>query len=419
MKTMVSRKRIAGAIAAVLLVTCPGLALCGQAEDIGMWTAIFDESTTVDEQLAYIRYVSSEGYQGTETEDFYLKALKRLLVEYVAKKTSAERSLSNEAVRIVAARLGELAPGSENSSEVARTLWQAVEFFPDPLVKTSALIALGQIKDEAYFDEIRFLLRNQNTRPITTITQLQNASHITYGALVALEYYGNPDAYIEVLEASALWTTPDLKDQIQRTLKAIIEDPTEPILGMIPSVAYSMPLKYLALQAEEASSAPDASKAKAAVAALAEGWRVVVSGAKDREAQVALRKLALTMIEKYQPTEDDDRIYTLLNRSYSRGSDINEKLGAVHALAALKTDEAVKRLSSYLGDYYDAYKLGKSLKDSTDLRLVRAMILALGDIGSTGSATSRPVLVKFQQSALWTPAVRNLASDALSAVVGT
>jgi 20S proteasome alpha/beta subunit len=67
---------------------------------------------------------------------------------------------------------------------------------------------------------------------------------------------------------------------------------------------------------------------------------------KDRVRLGSLRKLSIEMIARNGVASD--AATPLLERSYKEGIDMEERLGAVQALAAVNTDGAARSLSSFL-----------------------------------------------------------------------
>jgi hypothetical protein len=157
----------------------------------------------------------------------------------------------------------------------------------------------------------------------------------------------------------------------------------------------------------------NASKAGVAVAALNEGWRSATADVHQRTLLNQFRKLAIDMISRYGT--EDEAVYPLLERSYKQFAERNdgdrdEALDAIVTLAALQSDESARRLSSFLMAINQ--KLQSETLTRKDEDLVREIIPARG---RTGRAIARPALSSV--TALnWTPAVKNLAQEALQTI---
>jgi hypothetical protein len=204
------------------------------------------------------------------------------------------------------------------------------------------------------------------------------------------------------------WYDSRIKTQAAASLSAITDDPTEPLLQVLKSSGYSYPLKYLALQTEDASQASAASKARVAATALAEGWKAATASIHQRNELAQLRKLSIDMIRRYGLGDDDNVVYTNLGRSYREGIDINEKLDAVQALSSIASNQAAFLLNSFILAIHQRRQSNALTRE--DDQLIRALITALG---ATKRSIGKPSLTMVQQSPAWTNTIRRLAGDAL------
>jgi hypothetical protein len=112
------------------------------------------------------------------------------------------------------------------------------------------------------------------------------------------------------------------------------------------------------------------------------------------------------MLGKYGVS--DERVYTLLRRSYKEAYDMEEQFAVVSTLSQVGTEEAVKLLASFIFDINEKHRYG-SLQD-TDERLIRALIPALHETGSSeGDKVLREIMLLD-----WTSNIHELARQSIS-----
>ncbi|AEF82835.1 hypothetical protein [Leadbettera azotonutricia] len=385
----------------VVLLGFAGMALFGQSEEVAVWSDMFDQANTVEEQLVYIKNVSEGAL--SEAEEFYAKALDKLIKEFPDLKTRSEWDAADAAARILSTRLGEA-----KYADAAGNLWQTVEYFPNALVKSDALIALGQTGNKALLPQVVQLLKDLNAQPQADRDMRERFERIAYGAIISLENYKDPSGYLPVFFASVGWYAERIKSQASVSLPNIMDDPTEFLLEILASPGYAYDIKHLALRTGQRSQSTDEHKASVAVAALTAGWIASTSDVHQRLELSQMRKLALAMIRSYGT--QDTAVYPQIDKSYKNG-DRDEQLAALEALKALASEDSARLLSEYLLNLHQRVVDGTNTR--SDDQLVRVIIPALGDIGATGRASSRPVLLRVQAHPKQTDSVKRLAADAL------
>ena len=366
------------------------------SEELDIYTMLYKDSSSAAERFAVLKNVAESNIPGAGS--LYAEALAQLLLEQPTLKTIAERETADASARLLANLLGEAGYAAS-----AGDLWRAVQSFSNPLVKADALIAIGRTRSPAHIDFVVKTLSDLNLNP----TSDQDAGEKTaYGAILALEKYRESAGYLPVFFASTGWYSRRVKDQAAATLPLIMDDPSEPLSSVIKSSGYEV--KLLALQKADESKAPAAKKAGVALIGLTEGWRAATNDVKDRVRLASLRKLSIGMLIRYGSASD--AAIPVLERSYKEGIDMEERLGAIQALASIKSDGAARSLSSFLMILNGKRKSNDITQD--DERLVRAVIPALG---STGKTVARPAL-KTVENLEWTNAVKVLAADALKKI---
>jgi HEAT repeat protein len=385
-----------------IILSFTGMALFAQSEELAMWSDEFDRAGTVAEQLIFVQNVEQGNYAGAE--EFYAKALHRLIEEYPNISTQSEWNAADACARILAPKLGDA-----GYSAAAPDLWQLVDSFSNALVKSDALIALGKVDTgKAFLPQVVQLVKDWNTRPQSDRESRERVERIVHGAVIALENYKDPSGYLPVFFVSTGWYADRVKRQASVSLPAIMDDPTDPLLEVVGSPGYTYDIKHLALRTSERSSSPDEKKASVAVAALAEGWKASTNVPLQQRELAAMRKLALTVIRRCGT--QDSSVYANIDKSYGRmGVDRQERLYAIDALKALASDESVRLLSAYLRDLTERQRSGAFTNE--DGVTARAVIPALGDIGK---AAARTELLRVQQLPVWAASnYRALATQAL------
>jgi hypothetical protein len=374
--------------------------LFGQTTDLDTWTEIYNGESTISGQLLTLQMVARQG--APNSGPFFAGALSRLLRQYPSFRRASDLAVADECAMVITRELG-----TSKYTAAGPDLWKTVETFANPLVKSEAVIALGKAGVVDYLPHVVQLLTDLNTKiPSEREIQVRD-SRVAYGAVISLENFKDISGYLPVFFASNGWYDSRLKAQAAASLPVITNDPTDPLLQVVKSPGYPYSIKYLALQSEEASQAPEASKARVAAAALAEGWKAATTDIHLRNELAQIRKLSLDMIRRYG-IGNDNTVYINLGRCYREGADINEKLDAVQALSAIATDQAAFLLNSFILAIHQRRQSNALTRE--DDQMIRALITALG---ATKRSIGRSSLTLVQQSPAWTNTIRGLAGTAL------
>jgi HEAT repeat protein len=365
------------------------------------WNALYDGAGTLEERQEVIRQIIGAAPSGAE--ELYVRALNQLVREYPNFRAGIDLNMADRIAVLLSRALGEAGTG-----EAADGLWDVVQNFRNTqdtaIVRAEAIIALGKIKAQAYLPQIIQILNELNSRvPDDRNTQIQN-ERVAYGAILALESYGDVSGYLPVFFASTGWYNNRIKNQASISLPNIAGDPTEPLTSVITGSAYGYEVKHLALRTEERSQAPDSSKAQTALAALTEGWKASTADVHLQLELSKMRKLAISMIRRYGI--NDEAVYPQLDNSYRRGLDQQERIDTIRTLGALGTENAAALLIAYLTDLHERRQSGALTR--ADESLVREVIPALGQ---TKQAAAREILRRIQASA-WPDAIKRLAQEA-------
>ncbi|MDR1948287.1 MAG: hypothetical protein LBQ38_02740 [Spirochaetaceae bacterium] len=382
----------------LLIVTA--VTLFGASEELEMYTRLYNLSTSGADRLGIINQVAESNI--SDSVEFFTMALDRLVTSYPTTSGSTELGIADESARRLAGLLGDA-----KYLPAAGNLWRVANSFSNPLVRGDAISALGKIEATAFLPQIVKILTDLNETP----TQDRLAGEqVAFSAIVALESFRDASGYLPVFFASAdsSWYTERVKNRARAAYPRILEDPSEPLTGVIHSPAYPYATKYMALQAVERTQVPEDKKAAVALAAFGEAWRASTSDQQQRAILINIRKLSIDMIRRYGT--EDAAVYPLLERSYKEGVDEEEKLGTVAALSALATDESAGLLGSFLSTIN--IKLQDGSLTQGDERLIRAIIPALGNTGRPNAASVLRSVLTLD----WTNRVKIIAREALQKV---
>ncbi|MDR0387139.1 MAG: HEAT repeat domain-containing protein [Treponema sp.] len=381
------------------LLVFTAAAVFGASQEMEFYQQMYSlASAAVEKNQVFQEAVNSDLPDAT---DFYAWVLERLVMEYPNVKGNQNIEATNESMKTLAKLLGEA-----GHLPSAGYLWRAETIFADPIVKGEILIALGKMKAVDFLPQVIQTLNDMNAGRASRNSQ--GRERVAFGAIVSLENYGDPKGYLPVYIASIGWYSETVKRQAEASLPKILEDPVEPMTELIQSPSYPYSTKYEALRTIENSSVSNDVKSDFAVTSYIEAWRSVTANLLERMDLVKIRKLCISMINRYKT--DNTLVYPLLERSYTGGNDEEEKFGAVTALASLASDESVRLLSSFVGIINEKLRDG-SLRQS-DERMMRVLIPALGQ---TGRSEAAPALRSIQ-GVDWPQAVKRLAAEELKKV---
>jgi HEAT repeat protein len=367
-------------------------------EELEFYTNELNNALTVAEQLRILRIVRDAEID--DSASFYASALSRLLTVYPNIRDSWELDAADECMRLITDQLSEA-----QYTEAGQNLWRAVQVFHNPLVKSDALIALGKVGATDLLPQVVQTLLDTNTEP--SINRI-SGERIAYGAIVSLENYKDPTGYLPVFFASHGWYSQWVRNQAETSLPIITEDPTEALIDVIHRPGYAYTYKYLALRSLEEFEVADEAKAQGALAALYEGWRASTNELRQQKDLASMRKLAIDMISRYGI--EDETVYPLLEHSYMKGVDEEERIGAIGALSKIGTEDAAQLLSSFISLMNNSLERG--ILTQRDERFLRVLIPALG---ATGQAVGEPVLRQVIAHN-WTTGIHTLAQEALDSI---
>jgi HEAT repeat protein len=363
----------------------------GLSGELQLTLDFYRNAGTWNEKLEILQDVVQEAPAGVE--GFYANVLKSMLTTYSSIKDMQDLTAADSIAKITVEKLGE-AKYTAAAADVNKT----IATVKNSVVRSISMIALGQMQAKEYLPQIIQILEDTNIRP--ALQNRQSYEQLAYGAIVALDHFGDESGYLPVFFAARGWYDDWVKSQARQTLPKISAEPWDLLISVIKGTGYSIGNKRDALQALDESSAENGKKSEAANAALTQSWGITAKDNLDYENLKDIRKISIGMLGKYGA--GDDSGYSLLERTFNRG-DIDEKRAVINALAALADSQAVAILSRLL--QVINVKRADNILTNSDWIIAQAIIIALG---KTGNNEARPALSSVLNYG-WTNAIKNLA----------
>jgi hypothetical protein len=326
-------------------------------------------------------------------------ALEELVRTQMSYTSPSDKELFARTARIVSTALGEY-----KYDEAAAFLWDVVAQVPDPLAKAEALVALGKMRALDYAERISLLLRDLNLQPTD---DRDYGEKVAYGAIISLEKLKDLRGFSPVFFAASGWYSLRIRQQAERSLPNIVDDPTDSIKDIVK--LESIERKSLALKAEMASRASAARKAEVAVLALNLGHEKASSDRTEARFYADLRKLALRSmiaikVEGEAPVQG-------CQDSYDKGYDDEERLLALAALGANGSDPAASALRDIILKLNADARSG--LTDEVRIRMAKA---AIENAAITKNPLVKTALVLVAANDRWSSGVIIAAQTAVKAL---
>lgn len=276
----------------------------------------------------------------------------------------------------------------------------------DPLLKADAIIALGNMRADNYVNDIAFILRNINMRPVKgKSAELEAESKVAYGCVAALDRFRSIEGYPSVFFASVGWYDQRVRFFADKVLKTIVENPIDALIPIIKDGTYTEKLK--AINEVAACSAPAVDKSTAAREALGQGFVHVPETIQQGMTLTTIRKNSIKVLYSSKSSHEDD-VY-LLSQSVRSGSDLEEKVYGIRTLGLNGTDVAIDALANILSDFNERSINGLDISYA-EQDVIREIIKTLGD---SGNPLASGVLTEVQFSGHDNGIVR-VAKEALS-----
>jgi hypothetical protein len=360
------------AAAVVLLFSV--LFSAGANEVSAVWIRLYGQADTLDYKLQIMKSIIEQHDRDmipvlSDALDEQVRNLKNLT-------STTEKAKATELTKMVVKELGRL-----KAVEAASYVWEVVEAVDDPFLKGESLIAIGKMGAKQYAGPMAMMLRNINFNYGSLMEQRENEI-IAYALIIALERLKDEAAYEPLFFAASGWysSKSGVKERASEALAVLVQDPT-PQLTAIMEQSDRYAVKEAALQAGLRSGADDQSKASLASFALAEGLRYTPKDGIEKRELKSLRLYALSAMKRLQNKNLDvleSMESMILGYQTGRLFEEDEMLMLIETMGTFDDDESARILSSFLM-YQTERREGRA---SDSLRIAKATVQALGDIGS-------------------------------------
>jgi len=292
--------------------------------------------------------------------------------------------------------------GNLKTRDAEDQLWFVVTHPADSsLLKSDALIALGEMRATGYAPEIATMLRNLNFN--TQQENKTNAEIEAFGCVLALQKMRDPAGFEPVFYAATGWYSRRTKDLAMASLKTMMDDPTESVMTIMKTADFA--IKRTALMVEKDSTAPVANKNRVAVLALEEGLKYQTTDKKQLDDLSRLRVEAIKILIENESKNNE--AVPFLKKTIELARDTNEIIYSYFALGVIGSDAAVDVLSEKLS-YYNSRQADGVFASQDQLEYIKQIIKS---IGMSGNSRGNTVLTEVQFSN-YTPAINRLAKQA-------
>ncbi|MBN2617328.1 MAG: hypothetical protein JXR64_03325 [Spirochaetales bacterium] len=350
-----------------------------------VWSRMYRRSTTPELKFSIMMNIVELNDRGM------IPLLEEILTEDIIANLNNKRGVTAEQnfielTKLVVRELGELK--SKNSAPLIYTI---VKETNDPLLKADAIIALGNIRATEYVDDISFILRNINMRPVKgKSAELEAEAKVSYGAIAALDRFRDIKGYNSVFFASIGWYDQRVRFFADKVLKTIVENPIEALIPIIVDGSFTE--KEKAIYEVANCKAPANDKVTAAREALRQGFDNVPNTIQEGMTLTKLRKAAIKVMYASKSSNIDDVYY--LSQSVRNGADLEEKIYAIRTLGINGSDDAISALGVILSDFNEKKMSGLDIS-YTDEDIIREIIITLGN---SGNPIASPAITEVQFS---------------------
>jgi HEAT repeat protein len=374
-------------------------------EKTAVWDRIYRNS--VNDEMRYAVLLNIRELHDRQFGGLLTDALTDLLTRQIELGNNNDVEVKVRLATSIIQELGEL-------KEVAAAD-QIFQVYKDtknfPFLKSEAAMALGKIRATDYLPNLARDLSDINLQPDRDKAAAQEI--VAFGLVQSLAEMRDSQGFESVFFSSIGWYGPQrkVKETARAMLKIMVDDPTDPLLKIVqtqPSAAS----KLEALSAEAASKAPDAGKAKVALAALEDGVRIVSGSVVEATQWGDLRKEAVKVL--VQTKDKTPAAVVLLRQQYKTAAlarDTSEILAVLQVLGVNGSPDALAYLIELMSGF-NVRAATPGLLTDFDVQQIRTILQAFK---VAGDAAARPVLLEAQYTD-YTPAVKRDIKAALDSL---
>ncbi len=317
--------------------------------------------------------------------------LEEILSEDIIANLNNKRGVTDEQdfielTKLVVKELGEL-----KSKSSAPLVYTIVKETADPLLKADAIIALGNMRADKYIDDISFILKSNNSRPIKgSNSDIEAEAKVSYGCIAALDRFRNIEGYSSVFFASVGWYNQRVRYFADKVLKTIVENPIEALIPIL--VEGSFADKEKAINEVSLCKAPSLDKIRAAREGLRQGLDNVPGSIQEGMTLTTIRKNSIKVLYSSKSSSVEDVYF--LTQSVTKGADLEEKIYGIRTLGLNGSDEAIESLSKVLDEFNQRNIDGIGVTYAEE-DVVREIITTLGN---SGNSLAKAILTEVQFS---------------------
>ncbi len=361
-----------------------------------VWTRLYRRSNSLEQKEMVLQNIVK--LHDRAVEPVLIEALEEMNSNQ--EKFKGDRALLLKWVDMTDMIVREL--GNLKTRDAEDAVWFVVTHPADSsLLKSNALIALGEMRATGYAPEIATMLRNLNFN--TQQENKTNAEIEAFGSVMALQKMRDPVGFEPVFYAATGWYSRRTKELAMASLKTITDDPTDSIVSIMKTADFAT--KRIALQVEKDSTASEDNKNKVAVLALEEGHKYQTTDKKQLDDLSKLRVEAIKIL--IENNAKNSAAVPLLKKTVELAKDSNEIIYSYFALGVIGNDAAVDVLAEKLTAYNRRQSDGISASQE-QLEYIKQIIKS---IGMSKNSRGNAVLTEVQFSN-YTPAINRLAKQA-------
>ena len=378
--------------AAMILATASAFA----DDAVRIYGRILSEAETVQQKYEIATSIAALG--DAEAAPYIADALVWALAARSSIKSGPDREIFERFSRLLLKSLGDW-----RYTNAASSAMRAIDDSPDPLTKAEALIALGSMRAVEYAERISLMLRDLNNQPTA---DRDAGEKIAYGCVLALERLRSPLGFAPLFFASEGWYSRRVRDQAERSLPLILDDPSEAIAALL--AVESPPRMSRALDLELRSAASPAAKTRVAALALAMGIKAAPRNRTEQNQLSELRVKAMNALAGLGL--GDGSTAPDLAEAYRIGA-TDERLVALKAMGADKSAASARVLRDIIIDLNAGQLAG--VVDETKNALMKA---ALQNAAINANKELAPAIQTVVANSGWSSGVIMLANAAQKAL---
>lgn len=370
-------------------------------EETAVWTRLYDRAQSLDQQYAIMSAIIERNDPILET--VILDATRKL---QESRQTISGFTETYKYERLLKMMINEL--GDLKFKDAASELIMAYRTSDNIYLKSDAVIALGKVGAVQYAEELSDDLKNINIGA-TKIADKPKLDTIVLSLIISLERLGAEVGFEPIFFASIGYYSRELRAQAAKSLKTMIDDPSDLILSII-SNDDSQEIIYSALTVERDSNASPKGKEDVSVEVLRRLISSSPINAREKNYYSQNLVLVCNMLEDLKFTREEAGKYlaAMIDEYINyRKYNIDEMIAILGAMGTNSSDTNVTALSTFLEYLTDQKEAGRVFDD---LRVVKAVIQSLG---ATGSQKALEELTRVSISIDWGSSVIREAKAAL------